>query len=190
MKVWCAENLPEVIIIEPDVFEDGRGYFLETYRANRYGDYGINVKFVQDNLSFSQKGVLRGLHYQLPNEQAKLVQVIQGEIFDVVVDIRKGSPSFGRWSSVVLSGENRRQVFVPAGFAHGFCVLSEIAYVMYKCSDYYAPNSEGGVLWSDPDIRIEWPVKGPILSDKDASYPLLKEIPEDRLPKYTVKSEA
>ncbi|MBW1930688.1 MAG: dTDP-4-dehydrorhamnose 3,5-epimerase [Deltaproteobacteria bacterium] len=184
MKVHQAENLPEVIIIEPDVFEDNRGYFLETYQERRYRESGISVGFVQDNLSFSRKSVLRGLHYQLPNEQAKLVQVIKGEIFDVAVDIRKDSPTFGQWTSVVLSDENRRQIFVPAGFAHGFCVLSDIAYVMYKCSDYYAPDSEGGILWSDPDIGIEWPTKEPILSEKDSSYPLLKEIPSDRLPTY------
>ena len=143
MKVWRAEKLPEVIIIEPDVFEDSRGYFLETYQERRYKESGVRVDFVQDNLSFSRKGVLRGLHCQLPNEQAKLVQVIRGEIFDVAVDIRSGSPTFGKWTSVVLSDENRLQIFVPTGFAHGFFVLSDIAYVMYKCSDYYSPESEG-----------------------------------------------
>ena len=184
MKAWRSEELPEIVIIEPDVFGDGRGYFLESYQEKRYREYGISVKFVQDNLSFSKKGVLRGLHYQLPKEQAKLVQVVKGEIFDVMVDIRKGSPTFGQWTSVVLSDENKRQVFVPTGFAHGFCVLSDTAYVMYKCSDYYTPQSEGGVLWSDPDIGIEWPVRDPILSEKDAAYPVLGEIAEERLPRY------
>ena len=184
MKVWQAERLPEIIILEPDVFEDSRGYFLETYQERRYTECGVNVRFVQDNLSFSTKNVLRGLHYQLPNEQAKLVQVIKGEIFDVAVDIRRGSPTFGQWTSVILSDENRRQIFIPTGFAHGFCVLSEVAFVMYKCSDYYSPDSEGGIMWSDPNIGIEWPVKEPILSAKDATYPLLKEISSERLPRY------
>ena len=184
MKVYRAERLPEVIIIEPDVFEDGRGYFLETYQEKRYRDNGVDAQFVQDNVSFSKKGVLRGLHYQFPNEQAKLVQVIRGQIFDVAVDIRKGSPTFGQWTSVLLSDVNKRQVFIPAGFAHGFCVLSETAYVTYKCSDFYAPDHEGGILWSDPDIGIEWVIKHPIVSGKDASYPLLKEINADSLPNY------
>jgi len=182
MRAWRSDELSEVIIVEPDVFGDQRGYFLETYQRLRYQDSGIDVTFVQDNLSFSRRGVLRGLHYQLPHEQAKLVHVIKGEIFDVVVDIRRGSPRFGKWVSVVLSEENKRQIFVPAGFAHGFCVLSETAYVLYKCSDFYSPESEGGVLWSDPQLNIEWPIADPLLSDKDAAYPHLKDIPFERLP--------
>lgn len=186
MRMWSSDELSEVIIVEPDVFGDHRGYFMETYQRLRYRDSGIDVSFVQDNLSFSRRGVLRGLHYQFPNEQAKLVQVIKGEIFDVAVDIRKGSPSFGRWTSVILSHENKRQLFVPAGFAHGFCVLSDCAYVLYKCSDYYAPESEEGILWSDPDLGIKWPISNPLLSDKDAAYQYLKDIPRERLPSLAI----
>ena len=187
MRVWHSDVLKEVIVVEPDVFSDKRGYFMETYQRLRYQDSGIDVTFVQDNLSFSRKGVLRGLHYQFPHEQAKLVQVIQGEIFDVAVDIRKGSPSFGKWISVILSHENKRQLFVPAGFAHGFCVLSDYAYVLYKCSDYYSPQSEGGILWSDPDLGIKWPISNPLLSEKDATYPHLKDVPDKRLPLFPQK---
>ena len=189
MKAWRSDVLKEVIIVEPDVFGDYRGYFLETFQKKRYEEVGINVSFVQDNLSFSRKGVLRGLHYQFPHEQAKLVQVIEGEIFDVAVDIRRNSPSFGKWISIILSHENKRQLYVPAGFAHGFCVLSDTVYVLYKCSDYYSPESEGGILWSDPNLAISWPTQRPILSDKDAVYPCLKEIPEDRLPAYERSAE-
>jgi len=185
MRAWRSEVLKEVIIVEPDVFGDQRGYFLETFQKKRYEEAGINVSFVQDNLSFSRKGVLRGLHYQLPHQQAKLVHVIKGEIFDVAVDIRKGSPTFGKWVSIVLSERNKRQVFIPAGFAHGFCVLSDTAYVLYKCSDYYSPQSEGGVVWSDPMLNIPWPIPSPIVSPKDASYPPLKDIPPERLPEFS-----
>ena len=182
MRAWRSDVLKEVIIVEPDVFGDHRGYFLETFQKKRYEEAGINVSFVQDNLSISRKGVLRGLHYQFPHEQAKLVQVIEGEIFDVAVDIRRDSPSFGKWTSVILSHENKRQLFIPAGFAHGFCVLSDTAYVLYKCSDYYSPESEGGILWSDPELDIQWLISNPLLSDKDAAYPHLKDIPLERLP--------
>jgi len=175
-------SIQEIVIVEPDTFEDSRGYFMETYQERRYRELGINVRFVQDNLSYSRKGTLRGLHYQLPHEQAKLVQVIGGKIFDVAVDIRIGSPTYGQWTSVLLSDKNRRQLFVPAGFAHGFCVISESAYVLYKCSDFYSPESEGGVLWSDTDLGIEWPVKEPLISHKDGSLPRLLNIPVDRLP--------
>ena len=175
-------QLDGVLILVPRVFDDDRGFFLETYHKEKYNKLGISVDFVQDNLSFSCAGTLRGLHYQHPNDQAKLVQVLQGHVFDVTVDIRSSSPTFGKWLGFHLSAENRRQIFIPEGFAHGFCVLSDTALFLYKCSDLYAPDSEGGVLWSDPDIGIEWPVMEPILSDKDAVYPCLRDISVDRLP--------
>jgi dTDP-4-dehydrorhamnose 3,5-epimerase len=172
------------LIIDPDVFRDKRGYFLETYHQEKYEQLGISEHFVQDNLSYSVQGTLRGLHYQHPHGQAKLVQVIKGEVFDVIVDIRQGSPTFGRWASVRLSDENGSQFYVPRGFAHGFCVLSETALVSYKCSDFYTPESEGGIFWSDPDIDVEWPISGPLLSDKDTNHPHLKDVPKTRLPAY------
>lgn len=175
-------SLKEVLIIEPKVFEDPRGFFMETYHQSRYAQHGIPSRFVQDNLSFSVRGTLRGLHYQLTRAQAKLVQVITGEIFDVAVDIRTGSATFGQWAGVRLSGENRRQLFIPQGFAHGFCVLSESAHFSYKCSDVYAPEDEAGILWSDPDIRIDWPVADPIISEKDKALPCLSDMPPSRLP--------
>ncbi|MGV7223925.1 MAG: dTDP-4-dehydrorhamnose 3,5-epimerase [Nitrospinales bacterium] len=184
MKIIELE-LPGVKIIEPDVFPDDRGYFMETYQRNRYREFGIDVQFVQDNLSFSTKGTLRGLHYQYPHFQAKLAQVIQGEVLDVVVDVRRGSPTFGRWSEVRLSEINHRQLFAPVGFAHGYCVLSDSAVFAYKCSDFFMPECEKGVLWSDPDIGVDWPVKMPVLSEKDGQYPLLKDIPDQDLPEYT-----
>jgi dTDP-4-dehydrorhamnose 3,5-epimerase len=177
--------LEGVLIIEPRAFEDARGYFMETYQRERYRKAGIAVDFVQDNLSFSQKGTLRGLHYQHPHDQAKLVQVMKGEVFDVAVDIRHGSPTFGQWYGSTLSAKNKRQMFVPEGFAHGFCVLSETAVFTYKCNDYYAPDCEWGVLWSDPELGIHWPVEEPLVSGKDAKLPRLRDIPEDRLPSYT-----
>ena len=170
-------RLREVILIRPNVFKDPRGYFMETYQQKRYEeDYGITCNFVQDNLSFSQKNTLRGLHYQSPNPQAKLVQVVQGEVFDVAVDIRPNSPTFGGWTSAILSDQNKHQLFVPEGFAHGFCVLSQTAIFHYKCSNYYSPTSECGILWSDPIINITWPIKNPIISKKDQNHPLLSQI--------------
>jgi len=183
MKVIRTE-FKEVLILQPDSFSDNRGYFMETYHRERYEQLGIRTSFVQDNLSYSVKGTLRGLHYQYPHGQAKLVQAIRGEIFDVAVDIRLGSPSFGKWVSIVLSEENKRQLYVPAGFAHGFCVLSETALVYYKCSDFYAPKSEGGILWCDPAIGIGWPISDPLLSEKDNAYSSLSDVPEGRLPLY------
>lgn len=177
-------SLPGVLIFQPDVFEDQRGYFMETYHRKKYTEEGLDQSFVQDNLSYSTRGTLRGLHYQYPNAQGKLVQAVKGEIFDVVVDIRKDSPAFGHWTGVHLSDENKRQLFIPKGFAHGFCVLSNTAFVMYKCSDFYAPESEKGILWSDTDIGINWPVKEPLLSPKDSQYPCLKDISSDNLPDY------
>lgn len=181
MKV-IETNLPGVLIIEPKVFGDDRGFFQETWREEKYEAIGIGYKFVQDNLSFSTRGVLRGLHYQNPNTQGKLVSVIQGEVFDVAVDIRVGSSTFGQWTGVVLSGDNHRQLWVPPGFAHGFCVLSETTYFSYKCTDVYTPNAEGGIIWDDPDIGIEWPLKEIVLSDKDQIYLRLKDISVARLP--------
>lgn len=185
MTLTCTEtSLPGVLLIEPMVFEDDRGFFLETYHAQKYKEIGLTQVFVQDNHSHSRRGTLRGLHYQLNHPQGKLVYVITGEIFDVVVDIRPGSPTFGRWLGTTLSAENKRQLFVPEGFAHGLCVLSETADVMYKCTDLYAPGDEYGILWSDPTIDIVWPMENPILSEKDAKNPTLKDVPEECLPLY------
>jgi len=172
----------DVLLIKPDVFRDQRGFFMETFHRDRYHRMGIDRRFVQDNLSRSTKGTLRGLHFQKQRPQAKLVQAISGEIFDVAVDIRPGSSTFGQWVGERLSAENGYQLYIPEGFAHGFCVLSNEAVFMYKCTDFYAPEDEGGVLWSDPDIAIDWPVPAPILSDKDTSLPLLKDLGESDLP--------
>jgi dTDP-4-dehydrorhamnose 3,5-epimerase len=185
MKIIELE-LPGVKIIEPDVFLDSRGYFLETYQESRYREIGIDVSFVQDNLSFSTQGTLRGLHFQYPHSQAKLAQVVRGEVLDVIVDIRRNSPTFGCWEGVRLSEKNHKQLFVPEGFAHGYCVLSDEAIFAYKCSDVFTPECEKGVLWSDQDIGIDWPVKTPILSEKDRRYPCLKNIPEEDLPEYII----
>jgi dTDP-4-dehydrorhamnose 3,5-epimerase len=177
-------SLSEVIIIEPDIFKDNRGVFMETYHYGKYSDAGIEQVFVQDNHSHSKKNVLRGLHYQLRNPQGKLVYVIKGKIFDVAIDIRRGSPTFGKWSGALLSDENRCQLFIPKGFAHGLCVLSETADVIYKNTDLYAPGDKYGILWSDPSINIAWPIKNPILSEKDSTNPKLSEIPKEHLPVY------
>lgn len=174
--------LPGVLLIEPDVFGDSRGFFLETWNRRRYRDAGLDREFVQDNVSLSRKGILRGLHFQNPNPQGKLVQVLQGEVFDVVVDIRVGSPTFGRWFGVRLSGENHHQLYVPEGFAHGFCVLSETALFSYKCTDFYNPGAEYSLRWDDPDLGISWPIENPILSAKDQSARYLKDFPRDVLP--------
>lgn len=177
-------NLPGVIIIEPDVFGDERGFFMETWHQLKYKEAGLPARFVQDNLSYSGKGVLRGLHFQCPNTQGKLVFVLRGEVFDVAVDIRSGSPTFGRWTGIMLSGDNKLQLYIPKGFAHGFWVTSETALFAYKCTDIYNPRAEGGIIWNDPDIGIAWPFKEPVLSEKDKMYPLLREIPPERLPEY------
>lgn len=177
-------KLPGVLIVEPDVFSDERGFFLETFNSKRYEDAGIEGPFVQDNVSFSRKGVLRGLHFQYPQPQGKLVQVLSGEVVDVAVDIRVGSPTFGHWLSETLSDTNHRQMYIPPGFAHGYCVTSETAVFSYKCTDFYNPRAEGGVIWNDPDLNIDWPVKEPVLSPKDASYPGLKDLRPDKLPRF------
>jgi dTDP-4-dehydrorhamnose 3,5-epimerase len=179
---FIEASIPGIILIGPDVFDDNRGFFLETYHREKYSAHGIDRVFVQDNLSHSQKGTLRGLHYQLRNPQAKLIYVLRGEVFDVAVDIRRGSPTFGHWTGTHLSAENKRQVFVPEGFAHGFCVLSQAVDLAYKCTDFYTPGDEYGVLWSDPAMDIQWPVDRPILSARDQQNPELKAIPEDLLP--------
>lgn len=183
MKVY-ATTLEGVLLIEPPVFEDRRGFFMETYQQKKYAELGIQTRFIQDNLSYSVRGTLRGLHYQFPQAQAKLVQVIEGKIFDVVVDIRRGSPTFGKWTGVYLSDENRSQLYMPEGFAHGFCVLSETAFSIYKCSELYTPDSERGILWSDSDICIQWPISDPLLSDKDRNYGCLRDMPPEKLPNY------
>jgi dTDP-4-dehydrorhamnose 3,5-epimerase len=177
-------DLPGVLIVEPKVFGDERGFFMETWNGRRYEDAGLPDRFVQDNLSYSSYGVLRGLHFQNPQPQGKLVSVLRGEVFDVAVDIRVGSPSFGRWTGVTLSDTNKRQFYVPEDFAHGFVVTSEAALFFYKCTNYYAPSSEGIILWNDPEIGIEWPTDAPILSDRDRAAPPLHEIPEGSLPRY------
>ncbi len=180
-----ATEIPEVKIVKPRVFRDARGFFMETYHRQKYAEAGLDVSFLQDNHSFSTKGILRGLHYQLKQPQGKLVQVITGEIFDVAVDIRRGSPTFGKWVGLILSEKNKWQIYIPPGFAHGFYVISETANVTYKCTDYYNAGDEYGINWGDPDIGIEWPLDvKPILSDKDQRHPLLKDAPPSQLPVY------
>lgn len=174
-------RLPGLLIIEPRVFGDPRGYFLETWNTARYREHGLDVEFVQDNLSFSRRGILRGLHFQSPNPQGKLVQVLQGEVYDVAVDLRRSSPTFGQWDALVLSAENKRQFYVPPGFAHGFAVTSETALFHYKCTRYYSPKDELTLLWNDPDLAIPWPLSEPLLSDKDRRGLRLRELPVDRL---------
>jgi dTDP-4-dehydrorhamnose 3,5-epimerase len=177
-------SLPEVLLVEPQRFGDARGYFLETYREERYRAAGIDLGFVQDNLSRSSRGILRGLHLQHPNDQGKLVYVLIGEVFDVAVDVRVGSPSFGRSTGAVLSAEDHRQLWIPPGFAHGFCVTSETALFTYKCTAPYSVADELGVIWNDPAIGIPWPVARPSLSGKDAALPRLADIDPARLPRY------
>lgn len=184
MKI-IETHIADVLLIEPKVFGDDRGFFMESYQQQRYAEIGIDRAFVQDNVSSSRRGVLRGLHFQNPNPQGKLVSVLQGEVYDVAVDIRVGSPSFGQWYGAYLSGENKRQLWVPEGFAHGFCVTSESALFTYKCTDYYAAPYEASILWNDPAIGIEWPTQSPVLSAKDSAAPSLKDIPSEQLPQYS-----
>lgn len=183
MKVMQT-TIPGVVIIEPKVFGDERGFFLETWQKERYAELGIEGEFVQDNVSLSRQGVLRGLHFQNPYGQGKLVTALQGEVFDVAVDIRVGSPTFGKWVGEILSGANKRQLWVPAGFAHGFCVLSEEALFSYKCTERYAPECESGIAWNDPAIGIQWPCSEVILSGKDERHPLLQQLDVSKLPRY------
>jgi dTDP-4-dehydrorhamnose 3,5-epimerase len=183
MKV-TPTRLPEVLLVEPRVLGDSRGFFTETFSAARYADHGIPGPFVQDNLSLSQAGVLRGLHMQHPQSQGKLVMVLRGEVFDVAVDVRVGSPTFGQWAGEYLSADTKRQLYIPPGFAHGFVVTGDEALFAYKCTQYYNPATERSIRWNDPRIGIEWPVASPSLSAKDAAAPFLDEAPPDYLPSY------
>lgn len=175
MKFTTVPELPEILVIEPEIFGDERGFFMELYHQDKYEKAGIRERFVQDNHSRSRKGTLRGLHYQLRRPQGKLVWVPFGEVFDVAVDIRKSSRTFGKWWSLTLSDANRKGFYIPPGFAHGFCVLSDEAEVFYKCTDFYSREDERCIRWSDPDLSIPWPSREPILSEKDRTSPFLKE---------------
>jgi dTDP-4-dehydrorhamnose 3,5-epimerase len=172
---FTPTEIPDVILIEPRVFADPRGFFMETYEAQRFREAGIDVSFVQDNHSRSVRGTLRGLHYQIEQPQGKLCRVVQGEVYDVAVDLRRASPTFGRWTATILSAENRRQLYVPPGLAHGFCVLSDTADFLYKCTDFYSPGHERTLLWNDPQLGIPWPVSQPLLSPKDLAGRTLAE---------------
>lgn len=173
---FIKTEIEGVYIIEPKVFGDNRGYFMECYNENVFKAAGLDYKFVQDNESKSKKGVLRGLHFQKTYPQAKLVRVLEGEVFDVAVDLRKDSPTYGKWVGVILSSENKRQFMIPRGFAHGFVVLSETATFTYKCDEFYHPEDEGGIMWNDPLVDIKWPIEGEVLlSEKDKKHPLLKD---------------
>lgn len=175
MKI-TSTNISDVLLLQPEVYRDERGFFLETYREEHFAERNIDVHFVQDNLSKSQKGTVRGLHYQIEQQQDKLMMVMHGRILDVAVDLRRGSSTFGRHTAMELSAENKHQLFIPKGFAHGFSVLSEEALVYYKCSNYYYPEGERGLFWNDPALDIDWKVENPIVSDKDRQQPPLKEI--------------
>lgn len=176
--------LPGVLLIEPKVFGDARGFFFETWNSQRYTEAGLDRVFVQDNVSLSRQGILRGLHFQNPIPQGKLVQVLQGAVYDVAVDIRRGSPTFGQSYGVTLSDENHLQLFVPEGFAHGFCVISETALFSYKCTDFYAPTHEYSLAWNDPDLGIDWPISEPNLSAKDQVGKRLKDFTQSELPEW------
>ncbi|NJO55588.1 MAG: dTDP-4-dehydrorhamnose 3,5-epimerase [Rhodospirillales bacterium] len=184
MKVFSTD-LAGVLVIEPNVFGDDRGYFFESYRLPRYRDAGIEDAFVQDNISYSQRGVLRGLHIQNPNPQGKLVFVLEGAVFDVAADVRAGSPTFGQWVGVELSSRDRHQIYVPPGFAHGFCVTSETALVCYKCTDVYNPEAEFSIQWNDPTLKINWPIDNPALSAKDSRALALSDIDPVQLVAYS-----
>jgi len=178
-------SLPGVIILEPPFFPDERGFFLETHHQQHYTDAGLKVTFCQDNLSHSKKGVLRGLHYQLNHPQGKLIYAVTGKIFDVAVDIRRESPTFGKWTGAVLSAQNHKQIYAPPGFAHGFCVLSSSADVIYKCTAFYHPGDDYGIVWSDETLAIDWPLEDNlIISEKDRQNPTLKNIEQNLLPCY------
>ena len=178
-------DLPGCLVVEPKVFADERGYFYESWNAARFAEHGLPTDFVQGNVSASARGVLRGLHFQWPaNPQGKLVSVLQGEVYDVAVDVRRGSPTYGRWNAVVLSEANRRHFWIPPGFAHGFQALSELAVFSYLCTAPYDPSSDTAIRWDDPQLAIDWPIAAPSLSPKDAAAPLLVELPPERLPDY------
>lgn len=180
-------SLPGVLELRPVIHRDARGFFIETYHNAKFADLGIAEAFVQDNHSRSIKGTLRGLHYQLRRPQAKLCRVVEGQALDVAVDIRVGSPTFGKWTSVLLSANEHNQIYVPSGFAHGFLTLSDSVQFLYKCSDFYDPADEHGIAWNDPDLKIEWGIAAPIISGKDASYPTLARIVPEHLPEYPGK---
>lgn len=175
-------KLNDVLIIEPAVWGDQRGFFSERYSQQRYEQHGLDQRFIQDNLSRSKKGILRGLHFQKEYPQGKLVEVLRGSVYDVVVDLRPDSSTYKQWLGVELSEENRLQLWVPPGFAHGFCVLSDVADLFYKCTEYYHPEDEGGILWNDPELAIEWPITNPVLSAKDQALPRLSDFSEVDLP--------
>jgi len=176
-------NIAGAFLIDLDVYGDKRGFFLESYQKERYAKHGLDIEFVQDNRSFSQKGVVRGLHYQVKHPIGHLVYVVRGSLFDVGVDLRSDSPTFGEHISCTLSAENNQQLFLPPGVAHGFCTLGEENEILYKCSEYYYPDDEAGVLWNDSDLAIQWPVKNPVIKPRDAAFPRLKDIDPARLPK-------
>jgi dTDP-4-dehydrorhamnose 3,5-epimerase len=180
-------SLPGVIELRPKVFRDARGFFLETYHKAKFAELGITDHFVQDNHSYSVKGTLRGLHYQLHHPQAKLCRVVEGEALDVVVDIRRDSQTFGKWTSVLLSAKDQNQIYVPIGFAHGFLALTDTVQFFYKCSDFYDPADEHGIVWNDPDLKITWGVNAPILSERDTKYATLAQVPREFLPGYPVE---
>lgn len=177
-------DLPSCLIIEPKVFGDARGFFYESYNVEKYKSAGLDLRFVQTNVSRSAHGVLRGLHYQWPNPQGKLVSVLEGEVYDVAVDIRQGSPTFGRWVAAMLSAANKRHFWIPEGFAHGFAVLSDFATFSYQCTALYDAAADASIRWNDADIAIDWPLSAPQLSDKDAKAPFLREVARERLPSY------
>jgi dTDP-4-dehydrorhamnose 3,5-epimerase len=177
--------LPGCVVIEPDVHGDARGFFYESYNAEKYKKAGFDLTFVQSNVSRSAHGVLRGLHYQFPNPQGKLVSVLEGEVYDVAVDIRVGSPTFGRWAAAILSAANKRHFWVPEGFAHGFVVLSEFATFSYQCTALYDRAADAGLRWNDAELGIDWPVSAPKLSDKDEKAPFLRDVPHAALPKFS-----
>jgi len=180
-------SLPGVWELQPKVLRDARGFFVETYQQQRFADLGIHDVFVQDNHSRSRKGTVRGLHYQVSHAQAKLCRVVEGEVLDVAVDIRLGSPNFGKWTSILLSAEKQNQIFIPQGFAHGFAALTDTVQFLYKCSDFYDPASEHGIIWNDPDLAIDWGIADPLISEKDAKFPTLAAMPREFLPHYSQK---
>lgn len=183
MKI-IETSLPGAFVIEPRVFGDERGFFYESYNEARFQANGIDVQFVQTNVSRSARGVLRGLHYQWPSPQGKLVSVLEGEVFDVAVDIRPGSPTYRQWAGAILGADNKRHFWIPEGFAHGFCVLSEYATFIYQCTALYDQAADAAIRWDDPDIAVDWPVSAPLLSDKDLRASLLKDVAMERLPTY------
>ena len=186
MKIKSIERtpIPEVVIITPEIFRDDRGYFFESFNTNDFKDLGLTENFVQDNQAFSKKNSLRGFHYQLRQQQGKLVRAISGEVFDVAIDIRKGSPTFGHSTGVILSDTNQKIMYIPKGFAHAYLVLSDEAIFQYKCTDVYHPEDEHGIRWNDPELNVGWPIEDPILSEKDKNLPLLNTVDDKNLPKY------